>query len=106
MVSFEWPENGIYPRRIEPIAELLRTRADLRQTQYIVTTHSPLLPKRMPDGSLLAVRRIDGRTCVVSFSDWGSPGSIDRKGDIRNVLDEETDGLLVSERILRGDFDA
>ena len=106
MVGLEEPENGIHPRRIEPIAELLRTRADLGQTQYIVTNHSPLLPERMPDGSLLAVRRIDGRTRVVSFSGLGSPGSIDRKGDNRNVLHEEADGLLVSERILRGNFDA
>ena len=106
LVGFEEPENGIHPRRIELIAELLRTRADLGQTQYIVTTHSPLLPDRMPDDSLLVVRRIDGRTRIDSFSDWGPLGPIDRKGDIRNVLDDEADGLPVSERILRGDFDA
>ena len=106
LVGFEEPENGIHPRRIELIAELLRTRADLGQTQYIVTTHSPLLPDRMPDDSLLVVRRIDGRTRIDSFSGWGPLGPIDRKGDIRNVLDDEADELPVSERILRGDFDA
>ena len=106
LVGFEEPENGIHPRRIELIAELLRTRADLGQTQYIVTTHSPLLPDRMPDDSLLVVRRTDGRTRIDSFSDWGPLGPIDRKDDIRNVLDDEADGLPVSERILRGDFDA
>ena len=106
LVGFEEPENGIHPRRIELIAELLRTRADLGQTQYIVTTHSPLLPDRMPDESLLVVRRIDGRTRIDSFTDWGSLGPIDCKDDIRNVLDDEADGLPVSERILRGDFDA
>ena len=106
LVGFEEPENGIHPRRIELIAELLRTRADLGQTQYIVTTHSPLLPDRMPDGSLLVVRRSDGRTRIDSFSGWGPLGPIDRKRDIRNVLDDEADELPVSERILRGDFDA
>ena len=106
LVGFEEPENGIHPRRIELIAELLRTRADLGQTQYIVTTHSPLLPDRMPDESLLVVRRIEGRTCIDSFSDWGPLGPIDRKADIHNVLDDEADGLPISERILRGDFDA
>ena len=106
LVGFEEPENGIHPRRIELIAELLKTRADLGQTQYIVTTHSPLLPDRMPDDSLLVVRRIDGRTRIDSFSGWGPLGPIDRKGDIRNVLDDEADVLPVSERILRGDFDA
>ena len=106
LVGFEEPENGIHPRRIELIAELLKTRADLGQTQYIVTTHSPLLPDRIPDDSLLVVRRIDGRTRIDSFSGWGPLGPIDRKGDIQNVLDDKVDGLPVSERILRGDFDA
>ena len=67
LVGFEEPENGIHPRRIEMIAELLITRASLGQTQYIVTTHSPLLSDRMPDDSLLVVRRADGRTRVDPF---------------------------------------
>ena len=106
LVGFEEPENGIHPRRIELIAELLITRASLGQTQYIVTTHSPLLSDRMPNDSLLVVRRTDGRTRVDPFVDWGPLGLIGRKGDIQHVLDDEEDGLPVSERILRGDFDA
>ena len=104
LVGFEEPENGIHPRRIELIAELLKTRAGLGQTQYIVTTHSPLLPDRMPDESLLAVRRIGGRTHIDSCAAWGPIGPIGRKGDIDRVLDDEE--LPISERILRGDFDA
>ena len=106
LVGFEEPENGIHPRRIELIAELLRTRAGLGQTQYIVTTHSPLLPDRMPDDALLAVRRIDGRTCIDTSSTWGPLGPIGREDDIDRVLDDDEDVLPVSERILRGDFDA
>lgn len=106
LVGFEEPENGIHPRRIEMIAELLTTRASLGQTQYIVTTHSPLLSDRMPDDSLLVVRRADGRTRVDPFADWGPLGPVGRKGDIHHVLDDEEDGLPFSERILRGDFDA
>ena len=106
MVGFEEPENGIHPRRIERIAELLRTRADLGQTQYIVTTHSPLLPERMPDGSLLAVRRIYGRTRVDSFFRPGTAG-IDRPTAraTSGTCSTKADGPPVSERILRGDFD-
>lgn len=33
LVGFEEPENGIHPRRIQLIAELLKTRAKLGQTQ-------------------------------------------------------------------------
>ena len=106
LVGFEEPENGIHPSRIEVIAELLRTRASLGQTQYVVTTHSPLLPDRMPDDSLLVVRRVNGRTCIDPFAEWGPLGPIDRTGDIHDVLNDEDDELPVSERILRGDFDA
>jgi hypothetical protein len=44
LVGFEEPENGIHPRRIQMIAELLKTRSGTGSTQYIVTTHSPILP--------------------------------------------------------------
>ena len=106
LVGFEEPENGIHPSRIEVIAELLRARASLGQTQYIVTTHSPLLPDRMPDDSLLVVRRVNGGTCIDPFAEWGPLGPIDRTGDIHDVLSDKDDELPVSERILRGDFDA
>ena len=62
LVGFEEPENGVHPRRIQLIAELLKTQETLRQTQYIVTTHSPVLPDFLADGSLFAVRRPNGLT--------------------------------------------
>ena len=106
LVGFEEPENGIPPRRIELIAELLKTRAVLGETQYIVTTHSPILPDRMPEYSLLAVRREEGRTRIDTSSKWGPLGPIGRQDDIGRVLDDDDSALPVSERILRGDFDA
>jgi predicted ATPase len=61
LVGFEEPENGIHPRRIQLIAELFKTRASLGQTQYIVTTHSPILPDLLPDDALFVVRRFNGQ---------------------------------------------
>ena len=106
LVGFEEPENGIHPRRIELIAEMLNTRASLGQTQFIVTTHSPLLPDRMPDSSLLAVRRVNGRTHIDTSATWGPLGPLGRRKDIDRVLEDDGDPLPVSERIRRGDFDA
>ena len=103
LVGLEEPENGVHPRRIQLIAELLKTRASLGQTQYIVTTHSPILPDLLPDGSLFVVHRIDGQTRIEPFSSWGP---LARKGDIDHALDDRQERLPVSERILRGDFDA
>ena len=103
LVGFEEPENGVHPRRIQMIAQLLRTHADSGKTQYIVTTHSPILPDLLPDESLFVVQRVERRTRIDPFATWGALG---RRRDIGRALDEHQTELPVSERILRGDFDA
>jgi len=103
LVGFEEPENGVHPGRIRLIADLLKTRASLGQAQYIVTTHSPFLADLLPDESLFAVRRVDRRTRIDPFSTWGP---LARRNNIDDALEDRRDELLVSERILRGDFDA
>jgi len=105
LIGFEEPENGIHPRRIQLVAELLKTRASLGKTQYIVTTHSPLLPDLMPDDSLFVCKRSSkGETTIEPFSVWGPLG---KEAEVDSSLMEEgEEGLTVSERLLRGDFDA
>lgn len=97
LVGFEEPENGVHPRRIELIADLLKTQSE--ETQYIVTTHSPTLP----DDALFVVRRNNRETQVESFKTWSALG---RKPGIDKALDGGYESLPVSDRILRGDFDA
>ena len=107
LVGFEEPENGVHPRRIQLIAELLRTRARPGETQYVVTTHSPVLPDLLPDDSLLAVRRDERRTRIDPFSAWGPLGRSEGIGRALNEGENEREeALAVSQRILRGDFDA
>lgn len=103
LVGFEEPENGIHPRRVQLIAELLKTRAALGQTQYLVTTHSPILPDLLPDESLYIVHKTPGGTHIESFRTWGPLG---RRGEIDQALVDGAESLPVSERLLRGDFDA
>jgi predicted ATPase len=102
LVGFEEPENGIHPRRIQLVAELLRTRASSGETQYIVTTHSPLLPDLVPNESLFVCKRVEGETRIEPFLAWGA---LAKKGEVDRALMEAED-LTVSERMLRGDFDA
>ena len=97
------PNRSTPSRRIELIAELLKTQETLKQTQYIVTTHSPLLPDLLSDSSLFVVNRSDRNTRIDPFSTWGP---LARSSDIDRVLSEEQEGLPVSQHILRGDFDA
>jgi len=42
LLAFEEPENGVHPRRLELIAELIASLALDQKRQIIVTTHSPL----------------------------------------------------------------
>ncbi|MDD2676617.1 MAG: AAA family ATPase [Methylacidiphilaceae bacterium] len=107
LVGFEEPENGIHPRRIELIAEFLKTRSSLGQTQYIVTTHSPILPDLIPDDSLFVVQKSESGTGIEPLTTYGNLGELTRKRDIDLALkDRKEEHLLVSERLLRGDFDA
>lgn len=102
LIGFEEPENGIHPRRIQLVAELLKTRASSGETQYIVTTHSPLLPDLVSDESLFVCKRVDGETRIEPFAAWGA---LAKRGEVDRALMGAED-LTVSERMLRGDFDA
>ena len=103
LVGFEEPENGVHPRRIELIAELLKTQSTRGSTQYIVTTHSPILPDLLPDESLFVVQRANRHTRVGPFRDWGP---LARGQGIEQALSQEYEPLPISHRTLRGDFDA
>ena len=102
LVGFEEPENGVHPGRIALIAELLKTQESFRRTQYLVTTHSPILPDMLEDKALFVVRRRSNETRVDPFSAWGP---LARRSGIGEALSAGASRLSVSERILRGDFD-
>jgi len=101
LIGFEEPENGIHPRRIQLVAELLKTRASSGETQYIVTTHSPILPDLVLGDSLFVCKRVDGATRIESFT---SLGPLFKRMEVDKALGEAEE-LTVAERMLRGDFD-
>jgi predicted ATPase len=102
LVGLEEPENGVHPRRLQLIAELLETRAELGETQMIVTTHSPLLVDLIPDRYLYVCRKHDGSTEIEPFTSL----ALWRGAEISQALEDEEEPLSVSARILRGDLDA
>jgi predicted ATPase len=102
LVGFEEPENGVHPRRLQLIAELLQTRAETGETQMIVTTHSPLLVDLIPDEYLYVCRRRDGSTEIEPFTSF----KLWRGREISEALEDEEEPLSVSAQILRGDLDA
>ena len=101
LIGFEEPENGIHPRRIQLIAELLKTRAS-QETQYIVTTHSPLILDLVSGDQRFVCRKKAGATHIDPYSAWGPLAS---KPLIDDAL-ADAEETSVSDRIRRGDLDA
>lgn len=110
LIAFEEPENGVHPRRIELIAQLLTSFSVEQGKQLIVTTHSPLFcdavlkRARAQDGNiaLLNVRRgIDG-TEVEPFD---VSGPLFKDDEIARALTSGTEDGLFESLMLRGFLD-
>lgn len=90
-IGYEEPENGVHPRRLRNIAELLKNAAG-DDRQILINTHSPVLPTYFSNKELLVCRRSKTGTEFISFS---TSGPLYRGHDIEQHLEEE---------IVRGDF--
>ena len=110
LLTFEEPENGVHPRRLELIAELLLSIAMQKRCQVIVTTHSPLFcdtilnlakPYRRDIGMYL-VRYRNQATEVESLD---LQGPLFRDDKIRAALAED-DTHIFGSLLLRGLIDA
>ncbi len=101
LIGFEEPENGIHPRRIKMIADLIKNRAIDGKSQLIVTTHSPILPDMVNNENLFVCRKTKASTIIEPFKTWRN---LARQKEIEQALNSEE--ISVSDRIMRGDFDA
>ena len=103
LVGVEEPENGVNPSRIELIAELLKTQKALGDTQYVVTTHSSILPDFLPEEFLFVTQRTKRCTRIAPLA---LRSAMPRTGRIHQDVESLQEDIPVSKRILRGDFDA
>ncbi|MEW6137059.1 MAG: ATP-binding protein [Thermodesulfobacteriota bacterium] len=110
VMAFEEPENGVQPRRLELIAELLTSLALERDCQLIVTTHSPLFcatmikkAKSNPDSiGLFQIRRRDAGTEVRPFA---VTGPLFEDTEIANALADRGEEGVFEGLVLRGMLD-
>lgn len=109
LLAFEEPENGVHPRRLELVAELLVAVAR-EPRQVIVSTHSPLLCAAMLRHSrreiglieLLAVRQRDGATLVEPFV---TPGTLFDDSEVMRALNAEDAEGAFQAMLMRGLID-
>jgi predicted ATPase len=111
LLAFEEPENGVHPRRIKLIAQLLLSLAMEQGKQVIVTTHSPLfcdeilsLSRDLKSGavSLLNVQRKNGATIVTPFD---TSGPLFKDQELIEALSAPTEDGLFESLMLRGYLD-
>ena len=93
LMAFEEPENGVHPRRIELIAQLLASLALEQGRQVVVTTHSPLFC----DAVLKLARSNRSRVALFNVR-RGTKGTEVHKFDVRDPLfqDQEITKALTS----------
>lgn len=110
VLAFEEPENGVHPRRLELIAQLLLSLALDQGRQVIVTTHSPLFCDAMlkaararPDEvELFNVRRDRQGTVIHPFD---VTGPLFKDHEIAAALTTATEDGLFESLLLRGMLD-
>ena len=98
VVGYEEPENGVHPRRMKLIADIINMASQSGEgTQFIINTHSPILPEYFIDtGSILSCRRENLSTVFKPLY-----GGVFIKPNIERALEE---GSSYAERVVRGDF--
>ncbi|MFW6012527.1 MAG: AAA family ATPase [bacterium] len=109
LVAFEEPENGVQPRRIEVIADLLTLMAASRRTQVIVTTHSPtligaMLRKSRERRDLITLLRCTQEGRATRLLPFDTAGSAFDHHEIRKALlgaeDEAVEGRVFEDEAL------
>jgi predicted ATPase len=113
VMAFEEPENGVQPRRIELIADLLCSIALQSKRQVIVTTHSPLFVTSVirtirqsgtPAGQigLFNVRRSSDGTQIEPFDVMGP---LFQDQEVKKALTDRGEDGLFEGLALRGMLD-
>jgi predicted ATPase len=86
IVVYEEPENGVNPARLDLIAQIVKTAVERGgRTQFIMTTHSPLLCNMLPDHLLVSTWDAKHGTTIEKLS-W-DPGSLYFDQEIVRAID-------------------
>lgn len=110
LIAFEEPENGVHPRRVELIAELLGAMAMNQGRQVVITTHSPLLceafiRKQKNNPNLVTLMKVGFKSGGTTISPFEVMGPLFSDQEIKAALaGKEEDGAFET-LLLRGLID-
>jgi len=98
VVGLEEVENGVHPRRLKLIADMLRNASEKRQ--IMINTHSPILPDYLEDAYLVRCRKENRHTVFEPIPREEAQGLF-RHAKVKEALEEGK----VSRVIMRGDWE-
>lgn len=110
LIAFEEPENGVHPRRIEVVADLLAAIADQGRSQVVVTTHSPtliaaMLKRAVDTPELIKLFQCSQRGRATRVQEFVPTGPLFDDEEVRTSLTGPEDSALVEAMLLRGWLD-
>ena len=111
LVALEEPENGVHPRRIDLIAQLLFSLTEQYRRQVVVTTHSPLFVdailkvKREAESSDIGLFNVRLTTRGTVVEPFDVTGPMFRDQEIAEALANQTEDGMFESLILRGLID-
>lgn len=86
IVVYEEPENGVNPARLDLIAQIVKTAVERSgRTQFLMTTHSPLLCNMLPDHLLVSTWDASRGTRIEPLA-W-DPGSLYFDQEVVRAID-------------------
>ena len=110
LIAFEEPENGVHPRRIEVVANLLASMAEQKRSQVVVTTHSPtliaaMLQRAEKDPSRIKLFRCSQRGRATQVQEFMPSAPLFKDVEVQDSLTGPEDAALVEAMLLRGWLD-
>lgn len=110
LIAFEEPENGVHPRRIEVISDLLSSMARPGHTQVVVTTHSPtligaMLRKSREQPKLVKLLQCTQEGRETRLDPFDPTGPLYEDSEVLEALSGAEDEALVEALLIRGWLD-
>jgi predicted ATPase len=107
LLAFEEPENGVHPRRLELIADLLIALCVEQERQIFVTSHSPLLcgimlRRSRQDPDLIRLFQVWQEAGVTRVEPFEVPGTMFDDSEIARALASESEDAVFEGLVLRG----
>ncbi|NQS97114.1 MAG: AAA family ATPase [candidate division Zixibacteria bacterium] len=109
LIAFEEPENGVHPRRLELITDLLTSLAIDGKKQLIITTHSPkfcqqIIEKKRVYKDDISMKVVKKKGNATVFEDF-DPETLLENEEIREAFTSKSEDGIIEEMIMRGFVD-